>query len=116
MLAATALALFAGYVIYSNKEMKSKSHLTTYHGKIGAAVLLGYIGLGLVGYFALSPEWGALRTYTPLRTVHKYSGRVLILLSWVAMMLHVCSMYAENVLAQAAFGFPLIVFAYYILL
>lgn len=114
--AATALGAFAGYVIYSNKEMKAKPHLTTYHGKIGAAVLLGFLGLAIVGYFALSPDWGALRTNKQLRFVHKYTGKVLILLSWVAMMLHINSMYAHSVVIQAGFGLPLVVFAYYIIL
>lgn len=116
MMAATVLGGFAAYVIYSNKEMNNKPHLLTYHGKIGAFVILGFIGLAFAGYFALSPDWGVLRTNKQLRFVHKYSGKLLILLSWIGMMLHVSSMYANSMPIQAAFGLPLVVFSYYIIL
>jgi hypothetical protein len=35
MSGAVALAAFGFYVIYSNKEMSSKAHFTTLHGKVG---------------------------------------------------------------------------------
>jgi hypothetical protein len=43
MLAACAIAGFGWYVIYSNKEIHKKKHLTSTHGPIGAAVMAAYI-------------------------------------------------------------------------
>src|SRR4051812_17504446 len=38
MLAAIICALFGWYVIYTNKEMSKKNHLTTYHAQLGCGV------------------------------------------------------------------------------
>ncbi len=49
MTAATVCAAFAYYVIYSNKEASNKKHLTTLHGKLGIAVMIGYTLLAVGG-------------------------------------------------------------------
>lgn len=72
------------YVIYSNKEMLGKQHLTSLHGKLGAASLVSFIILGLVGALGLHPDFGKVKTHTIVRKVHKYSGRAALLLSWSA--------------------------------
>ena len=81
---ATALGGFGLYVIYSNKEMLSKPHFATLHGKLGLASYVAYVGLNLVGGAALHPDWGILKTNKSLRTIHKYSGRMALMLSWAA--------------------------------
>ena len=72
------------YVIYSNKEMLGKQHLTSLHGKLGATSLVSFIILGLVGALGLHPDFGKVKTNTVVRKVHKYSGKAALLLSWSA--------------------------------
>ncbi len=50
---ATALALFAWYVIYTNKEATGKPHLVSYHAQLGALCLAGYVAMSVVGAVAL---------------------------------------------------------------
>jgi hypothetical protein len=82
MSAAVGLGCFGWYVIYSNKEMYNKMHLKTLHGKVGVAVLLAYIGLGVVGTIALNPDFGLLKTNKLVRSVHKWSGRAFTAAAW----------------------------------
>lgn len=55
MSAAVAAALFGFYVIYSNKEMMKKQHFMTLHGKVGLAVTVSYLMIGIFGAVALHP-------------------------------------------------------------
>lgn len=84
MSAACALGGFGWYVIYSNKEMFGKPHLYTLHGKLGAAVMVGYLSLGVFGALALHPDFGILKTNKTIRFAHKWGGRVLTALAWLA--------------------------------
>ena len=72
------------YVIYSNKEILGKQHLTSLHGKLGAASLVSFIVLGLVGFLGLHPDFGKIKTNQVVRKIHKFFGRAAILLSWGA--------------------------------
>ena len=112
---AIAVAAFGWFVIYSNKEMAGKEHLTTTHSQLGMAVLLGYLGLGLFGGVALHPDWGALKTNQQLRTVHKWAGRVMTAGSWYVCVLGFASMRVE-MWQQLVAGVPLLVFGFYFLL
>lgn len=87
MTLAVVAALFAYYVIYTNKEMAGKPHLTSIHGKLGVAVLLAYFGIGMFGLLALHPDFGMMRTNKQLRTIHKYAGRVSTAAAWVCCVL-----------------------------
>ncbi len=87
MATAIALALFGWYVIYSNKEMSKKQHVTTLHAKLGVGVLLGYIGLGLFGAVALDPAWGVFKTNKTFRAIHKFAGRAMTAGAWVVCVL-----------------------------
>jgi hypothetical protein len=82
MNAGVAIALFGWYVIYSNKEMNNKPHLTTLHAKIGVVCMLGYLSLGVVGFAALHPDFGALKANKTVRFVHKWLGRILTAAAW----------------------------------
>lgn len=94
MSVAIAVASFAWYVIYSNKEMLAKAHLMTVHGKLGALVMVSYFGIGLVGALALHPDFGVLKTNKTIRFCHKWSGRVLTALAWACCVLGQFSFYS----------------------
>lgn len=79
---AIAVAAFGWYVIYSNKEMSGKMHLTSTHSQLGMVVLAGYLGLGIVGAVGLHPDFGQMKTNQSLRLAHKWSGRLMTALSW----------------------------------
>lgn len=87
MITATVLSLFGWYVIYTNKEMNKKQHLTTYHAQLGIVVILGYVGLGFAGAVALDPQWGILKTNKTFRTLHKFAGRFLTATAWLVCVL-----------------------------
>jgi hypothetical protein len=87
MSACIAVTSFAWYVIYSNKEMYNKAHLMTIHGKLGAAIMVGYFGVGIFGAVALHPDFGILKTNKSLRLMHKLGGRLLTALAWVCCVL-----------------------------
>eukprot|EP00392_Amoebophrya_sp_AT5.2_P014780 g14941.t1 len=53
MIAATVCMWVAFYVIYTNKELNAKPHLTSWHSWIGVTVLLGYTGASLPAVLAL---------------------------------------------------------------
>lgn len=79
-----ALGVFGYYVIWSNKEMLNKAHLTSLHGQLGAASVASFVVLGLVGALGLHPDFGKVKTNKLVRAVHKYSGRAAILTAWGA--------------------------------
>mmetsp|Transcript_32203 Transcript_32203/g.85911 ORF Transcript_32203/g.85911 Transcript_32203/m.85911 type:complete len:146 (+) Transcript_32203:341-778(+) len=115
MSSAAAIALFGWYVIYTNKDMYGKPHNTTVHAWCGIICLVGYASIGPFAYFALSPDWGFLRTNQTVRAGHKYGGRVLTALAWVTCLLGWMTMQADP-LQRALFGLPLLPLAYYCLL
>ena len=87
MFCAIIIALFGWYVIYSNKEMSHKAHVTTLHAKLGVGVLLGYVGLGLFGTVALDPQWGQFKTNKTFRFAHKIAGRLMTAGAWIVCVL-----------------------------
>ena len=57
----TACVQHSGYyVIYANKEMNNKPHLTSWHAWLGFGALIGWIALALVGLLGLHPELAAV--------------------------------------------------------
>jgi hypothetical protein len=106
MSASVLIAFFGWYVIYSNKELQNKPHLVTLHAQIGVAVLLSFLGLGAVGYIALNPDTGLLRTNKSVRFAHKWGGRLVTVAAFV------CCCYGFNTIDpdtnhQLAFAIPL---------
>lgn len=87
MSAAIAVASFAWYVIYTNKEMMGKAHLMTIHGKLGFAVMMSYFGLGVVGAAALHPDFGIMKTNKTIRFAHKWGGRAVTAMAWTCCVL-----------------------------
>jgi hypothetical protein len=111
---ALAAAFFGWYVIYSNKEMNNKQHLTTLHAKLGVVCMLGYIAVGLVGLAGLHPDWGFLKTNKTLRFAHKWTGRGLTALAWYVCVLGFAKMQSE-LWKQLLFGLPLLVAGFIVL-
>ena len=87
MMLAVIGALFAWYVIYTNKENFGKPHLTSIHGKLGVGVIVGYIGVGMFGATALHPDFGLMKTNKEVRMMHRWAGRTLTALAWVCCVL-----------------------------
>lgn len=107
-------AAFAWYVIYSNKEMAGKAHLTSIHGKLGAAVMAGYIGLGIFGAVAFHPDFGIMKTHKLFRAVHKWAGRLFTAGAWVCCVLGFTTMQSE-LWKQVVFTLPLVVAGVFVL-
>ena len=115
MVAATLLAIFGWYVIYSNKNIQKKKHLTSIHGKIGMFVILGNLSLAMMGAVALNPDWGFLKTNKRFRLVHKLSGRAITAAAWLSCALGFMTI-EKDFYYRAAFFVPLIGMAYFVLL
>jgi Eukaryotic cytochrome b561 len=111
----TAVAAFGWYVIYSNKELYGRPHLITTHGQLGAAVIIGYLLLGVFGAFALNPDWGIFKGNTTVRLAHKLGGRVLTALAWLSSVL---GFYAiePSLEVTGVFTVPLFLFGLFVLL
>ena len=59
----TLLALCGVYSIYLNKEKYERPHLTSLHGKVGAALVLISVGVGMVGAVFLHPDFGTYHSF-----------------------------------------------------
>jgi len=115
MTSALFMALFALYVIYSNKILLGKPHFTSIHGKLGVTVIIGYLALGLVGAIALHPDWGVLRTNKTVRAVHKWLGRLFTSAAWFSCVLGFIS--KETALwKQIIFAVPMMIFGFFTLI
>ena len=76
------------YFIYTNKEIKNKPHLSSWHSLGGAFVVLGYIALFIVGIVALDPDMACITNENTikgkLKWFHKSGGRMLLVVGyWV---------------------------------
>ena len=115
MLTATVLAIFAWYVIYSNKNIQGKKHLTSSHGKFGMFVIVGNLSMAAVGAVALNPDWGFLKTNKRFRSIHKFSGRAMTAAAWISCALGFMTI-EKNIYYRGAFFVPLLGMAYLVLL
>lgn len=115
MLAATFMALFAWYVIYSNKTMQGKKHLTSIHGKMGMFVLLGNFAMALSGALGLNPDWGFLRTNRQIRLIHKYSGRIVSSTAFISCVLGFMNI-EKDLSNRLLYGLPLLGLGYFVIL
>ena len=78
--------------------------------------MLGYTGLAIFGAVALNPDWGIMNKNTTLRTIHKWTGRLLTLLSWVVCVLGLIKMQPSQTVVQILFTAPLLYFGFVTLL
>jgi len=87
-----ACSMFGAYVIYTNKEMYNKPHLTTPHGQFGAGVLLSMLFAPLAATIALSPDYGIAKTSKLVRFAHKWAGRLIVFAGWITSMFGIAAM------------------------
>ena len=114
MALATAVAGFGYYVIFSNKEMLEKPHLTSWHAWCGMAALVAYVSLFVIGLGGLHPDFGVLRTSRFVKISHKYFGRVGIAAGWTACILGFNKLDTDPT-HQVAFLAPLALAAIFVL-
>ena len=67
-------------MIYSNKEMNSKPHLTSWHAYLGVFALVGWIALGLAGAAALCGRPPSRACHSPVRPqrLQRLDARVVV--------------------------------------
>lgn len=99
MFLSSLVAGFATYVIYSQKEMMGKAHLTTPHAQFGALTLLLFLGYPVGAYVLYNPDSGLLRANLLARKLHKYSGRVILACGIVTCCFGITSMEKDPVMA-----------------
>lgn len=84
----STLAVFLSvYVVFVNRSVRGKSHISSLHSFFGLMLFLGYILFTLVGVFAMDPDWAWLNHSSPLRAqlkaVHKVWGRPLLVMGYL---------------------------------
>jgi len=114
MAVALTSAAFGYYVIYSNKNILGKIHLTSWHSWIGLFALLSYLSLFLVGLLGLHPDVGLRNKSQDLRAFHKWAARLAIVASWGTSSLAFYGMHA-SAFDRLAFFLPLLAATAYIL-
>jgi hypothetical protein len=92
MFAASGAASFGAYVIWTNKEMYGKPHLTTPHGQFGALTSMSLICYPLFAWFMYNPDNGFLKTNQLARKFHKYSGRIVVAMGLITSAYGILSM------------------------
>lgn len=70
------------YAIYINKDMYERPHFTSYHGKVGLALVASSMGVGLVGAVFLHPDFGVDKTNQQIRKAHKLFARFVLGCAW----------------------------------
>lgn len=108
----TILAGFAFYVIYTNKNQQKKKHFTSTHGQGGLATLILYAALDVVGFLALHPDFGFLKTNQTIRFAHKWAGKAVIVMAWLSCIFGFAKI-QPDLLFQCLFTAPLLVFGFY---
>ena len=88
LLGLSTLAVFLSvYVVFVNRSVRGKSHISSLHSFFGLMLFLGYVLFTLVGVFAMDPDWAWLDQSSPLRaqlkSVHKVWGRPLLVVGYL---------------------------------
>lgn len=113
---ATILSLSGIYVIYNNKEMSKKLHLTSNHGMMGAAVMVSCMGLGMAGSIFLHPDFGMDKTNQTIRMAHKWGARITLILAWTTAFLGLYQLIENDSMKLAAYAFPLVALVPFVLM
>ena len=77
---------FAWYVIHDIKNTKNKPHLASYHGLIGAGVVVVLVLMTLISIPLFEPDWrlrteSAEKLRAKLKQPHKWAGRIWLVLA-----------------------------------
>eukprot|EP00978_Attheya_sp_CCMP212_P018486 scaffold50599_cov45-Attheya_sp.AAC.2 len=95
------------YVIYSNKESNNKPHFVTSHSIGGLFALVGTTMIGMAGGVLLHPDFGIAKTNKTFRLLHKWAGRIILLVAWFTCFAGLNQLTADPKVL-ALFGFPLL--------
>ena len=104
MFGMSALAAAGGWVIWENKETFARPHLTTLHGQAGAALLLAAVPYPLLAWLLYNPDNGVKNKDPLWRTVHKWSGRSLVLGAFLLIFSGVYKLEPDPLKAAAIIG------------
>eukprot|EP00560_Eucampia_antarctica_P006599 CAMPEP_0197829424 /NCGR_PEP_ID=MMETSP1437-20131217/5881_1 /TAXON_ID=49252 ORGANISM="Eucampia antarctica, Strain CCMP1452" /NCGR_SAMPLE_ID=MMETSP1437 /ASSEMBLY_ACC=CAM_ASM_001096 /LENGTH=143 /DNA_ID=CAMNT_0043431085 /DNA_START=54 /DNA_END=485 /DNA_ORIENTATION=+ len=98
------------YIIYSNKEMNGKAHLTSNHSLAGIVTVTGCIMAMIPGAFVLHPDFGIDRSNKNIRFAHKWFSRSVIALGWITCFMGLQQLTNDTV-TLAMYGLPLLLLA-----
>ncbi|GBG32721.1 Hypothetical Protein FCC1311_089462 [Hondaea fermentalgiana] len=104
----TALLWFGFYVIYTNKEMARKEHFLSWHAWIGLMSLFGWSASIPPLNATIHPDFGKAKTNQSFRFMHRWTGRIILALSWLACFTGFQTM-QPNLWMQVIVAVPLIV-------
>ena len=111
MVIACLLLSFGWYVIHSNKNMNGRAHLVSSHGQLGAVLVISMVIMTLVSIPTLEPDYKvSLSEHVrgPIKSVHKWGGRLLMILSAYVLYTGFCDK-VQSDLTEQIFGVILIV-------
>eukprot|EP00956_Cyclotella_meneghiniana_P021679 scaffold39746_cov74-Cyclotella_meneghiniana.AAC.7 len=77
----------------------------------GLAVLVGSLMLGLAGGVFLHPDFGIAKQNGTIRSAHKYSSRVVLLVAWLATLSGLKTLIGDDTTTLLFFAGPLAVAA-----
>ena len=102
------MALGGLYAIYHNKNLNGSEHFTSYHGKIGIAVMGCTVGPLLAGAVVLHPDFGIDKTNKLIRKCHKIFSRILMAIAWGNSFYGLYGMRKEHPTELLLYGIPLV--------
>jgi len=102
------LALGGLAAIYHNKNLWNKEHFTSYHGKIGIAVMACMTAPLLAGAIALHPDFGIDKTNKTIRKAHKLFSRFLMAIAWGNSLYGLYGMRKQHPQELLLYGVPLL--------
>mmetsp|Transcript_13361 Transcript_13361/g.19489 ORF Transcript_13361/g.19489 Transcript_13361/m.19489 type:complete len:193 (-) Transcript_13361:1026-1604(-) len=98
------------YVIYRNKEIMGKEHITSTHALAGIITMAGALMASLAGGIFLHPDFGFDKTNKTIRFGHKWFSRTIILSAWITCVLGLQQMTSDKFIL-ATFILPLVILA-----
>jgi hypothetical protein len=105
------LMAFGGlYVIYRNKEILGKEHITTTHGLAGLITMTGALMVSLAGGIFLHPDFGADKTNKTIRFAHKWFSRLVMAGAWITCLFGLMTL-TKNPAILGLFSVPLLILA-----
>lgn len=104
------MALGGLYVIYNNKEIHGKPHITSLHAKMGLLTIFLAVGPAFFGAFFLHPDWGMDKTNQDYRTMHKWCARASMLSAYITGFVGLQKMTDDTVIL-ALYALPLMIMA-----
>ncbi|CAL1140156.1 unnamed protein product [Cladocopium goreaui] len=108
--AGSIVTAFGWYVIYSNKEVNGKPHLTTWHGISGLFILLGTYCSAVAGAGLLDPHIGMMKASKTVRYFHSNGGRILLAAAFACCVLGWSTVQKQALLPVVLFTIPVMIF------